>query len=207
MIKAVLFDCDGVLIDSYKSTIEYLQHTFKHFNLPIPPKESFLPLLGTKTPDIIRILQPQLTDKEFDDVHAFSMKQSLGIVDQISLMPHVKKVLTLLSHDYKLAVVSNRGRDSLHKILDNHQLSHFFEIILAREDVIRQKPDPDPIYKALDHLKVKGEHALFIGDTAIDAASAKSASISCIIYNSPDTSLGDYQISNLEEIPHIISKL
>lgn len=207
MIKAVLFDCDGVLIDSYESTIDYLQHTFSHFNLQVPPKESFLPLLGTKTPDIIRILQPQLTESEFENVYRYSMTQSLRVAEQISLMPHVEVLLQTLSKNYTLGVVSNRGKESLHKILENHHLSVFFKVILAREDVTYQKPDPEPLIKAMTMLETSPEQTVMIGDTAIDAAAAKSAKVPCIIYNNPDSSLGDYQVKHLEEIPHLLSSL
>lgn len=207
MINTILFDCDGVLVNSYESTISYLQKTFKHFNLPVPPKESFLPLLGTKTPDIIRILQPQLSDDDFTKVYAFSMKESLAIVPTIQPMQHVIEILESLKKSYKLAVVSNRGRDSLLSILNNLKLTSYFSLIYGREDVTYQKPDPEPLIKAINELDSQRKQAVMIGDTAIDAASAKAAKVLCIIYNNPDLSLGDYSVTSLKEIPAIIKLL
>jgi len=207
MIRAILFDCDGVIIDSYASSITFLQNTFAHFHLPVPQDKDFYPHLGKKTPDIITIFTPNLSKDEFDKIYAYAMQESMKVAPSIPLIPHAKQIIQKLSEEqYILGVISNRGKTSLDFILSRHNLTSYFSVILGREDVQFQKPHPEPILKALHTLSAPPTEAIYIGDTAIDAQSAKSAHVPSIIYNDPHID-ADYHIADLQEIQTIVKKL
>ena len=109
MIKAVIFDFDGVIVDSYEATIYYISKTIKHFNYPAPKKSDFKKLLGLKTRDIYQNLLPNLKDKEINKIHQHGKEESFKAVPKIILIDGVKETLKKLSKTYKLAVVSSRG--------------------------------------------------------------------------------------------------
>lgn len=162
MIKAVIFDFDGVIIDSYEATIRYMQKTLRHFNKKIPKQKDFDKLLGLKTKDILKALLPNIKEKELDKIYEYSKKESFKAVSRIILINGAKDILKQLSNSYKLGVASSRGKRTLNILLDKFNLRSYFQSIISREDVTCHKPHPESIIKTLLQLGVKPEEAVYM---------------------------------------------
>lgn len=98
------------------------------------------------------------------------------------LCKNVRKSLEIFKNDLKLnmALVTNRKRISTLQILKSHNLLPYFDLILAKEDQPKPKPDPEGILKAIKFFSLKPKECLFIGDSAVDIISAKLAGIKCV---------------------------
>jgi len=208
MIKAVIFDFDGVIVDSYEATIFYMQKTLRHFNKKAPAKKDFDKFLGLKARDIIKGLLPNIEEKELEKMYEYSKEESVKAVPHIVLIDGARDVLEQLSNSYKLGVVSSRGKQTLDILLDKFNLRDYFKSVISREDVEHHKPHPESLLKALFQLKTKAEETVYIGDMEEDILAAKAASVVSIFikrkgkgnYNA------DYTVKNITEIPKLLDE-
>ncbi|MCF8077144.1 MAG: TIGR04076 family protein [Desulfotignum sp.] len=119
--------------------------------------------------------------------------------------PETRTILTELAEKgYRLGVVSNCGREAVHGILSRFNLTGFFEIILARQDISRLKPHPESLNLALQALSFPPEQVLFVGDSINDIIAADNTGMtSCFL------SCGESRITGFSASPnvHHISRL
>ena len=87
----------------------------------------------------------------------------------------------------KLGILSNRAREFLLNELDyveNGSWFALFDCVIAGDDTSRLKPSPDPIFRALDEMKVRpGPDVWYMGDSTTDTIAAKVAGVTSIFYN------------------------
>ncbi|MGC9599394.1 MAG: HAD family hydrolase [Minisyncoccia bacterium] len=206
IIEAILFDLDGVIVDSNRPTIEYFQETFRHFKLPIPQEKDFLPLLGLKTLDITKKLLPSLSEEEVLPIYEYSKKMSVAFAPKITLMAHASEVLEAIKKNYKTALITSRGRTTTTMLLKKFDLRKYFDVVLDREDVKNHKPNPEGIIKAMDHLGIKDRtKALYVGDYKEDIEAAHNADIKCVLVAEKGDNLGeDFKIVTLSELPSLV---
>ncbi|MBI4098388.1 MAG: HAD family hydrolase [Candidatus Levybacteria bacterium] len=208
MIKAVLFDFDGVIIDSEKSTIEFFQETFRHFNLPIPQKKDFEPLAGLKTIDMVRRLLPHLPEEKITPIFEDSLIMSVKYVSRIELFPKARETLEILKKNYKLGVITNRSKLTIEALFELHKLREYFQITLTRDDITKHKPHPQGLKTAMKKLGVLANEAIYVGDTKIDVDAAHNAKIPCVLISPAKNDFGaDYQMQKIEELPKLIAHI
>lgn len=209
MIKAILFDFDGTLINSRQATIGYLQETFRQFDLRIPDEKELIPLFGYKVPDMLKQLLPDFTESQLQTIFEHSMKWSILSIPKIKLMPDVTDVLNKLKKNkYKLAVVTSRGKRTMKILLSKFHLNQYFEAIVDREDVQKHKPHPEGVLGVLKRLKISPLHAIYVGDARADIETAHNAGISCILISPVKENWGeDYHIHSIKELPSLMNKI
>lgn len=208
MIKAILFDFDGVLIDSRKATVEYFQETLRHFGYPVPKEEDFESLLGLKTIDITKKLLPGIPEKKILPVFEYSKKMSLKVVPKITLFPSAKETLEKLHSEYQIALVTSRGKRTVEILFERYQLAPYFEVVIDREDVKKHKPDPEGVNTALKRLNVSPDESIYIGDSKEDVEVARNAKIRCVLIPRSNKNFGpDYQIKHLAELPKLLREI
>ena len=208
MIKGVLFDFDGVLIDSKQSTIAYFQETFRHFKIPVPREEDFENILGLKTIDMLKKLLPHLSDGELAPIFDYNRKMSIKYVSKITLTPNAIEALTLLKGKYALGLITSRSKQGVKMLFDMYKLDRFFPVVLDREDVSHHKPHPEGIETAMRILHLKSNEVVYIGDTKEDIEAAHNANIICVyISNHSNDFNADYKISKIEELPGLLKKI
>ena len=97
MTKAVIFDLDGVLIDSRAPTRKAILHTLEHFHYRLPSEEEFLPYYGITAPKLLRIFLGKVDEPTFEKVFEHAKSALLEVIPQIQLMPHCLEMLEDLS--------------------------------------------------------------------------------------------------------------
>ncbi len=92
--------------------------------------------------------------------------------------PHAEQLLRqLLAGGVRLAVVTNKDSRFTLPLLAHHRLAPLLDAVVCGDDVPNKKPAPDGILRCLESLGVPPSRALFVGDSAIDVASARNAGI------------------------------
>jgi phosphoglycolate phosphatase len=92
--------------------------------------------------------------------------------------PHVVEVLDRLhAHGVHLAVIANKERRYTDTVLRAHQLQGHFDLVISGDTLATKKPDPAGIAHCLSHFGVRSDQSLFVGDSSIDAATARSAGV------------------------------
>ena len=77
----------------------------------------------------------------------------------------------------KLAIVTNKERRYTERVLDAHGITDYFEPVISGDSVASRKPHPAGVFACLEANRIGPEHALFIGDSAIDAETARNAGV------------------------------
>ena len=211
MIKAVLFDLDGVLIDSKESTIDFIREAFKHFNYPVPDAKDFIPyMFGLKVREIIKILLPSgASEEEISKISKYGMGLSEKYVGRILPMQNAALVLKKLKKRHKIALITNRGKITTQMILKLHKLDIYFDLVIDRDDLKNHKPHPEGLLTAMRSFAIVNlENAVYIGDTGVDVEAAKNANIKSILISDTKEDFGaDFKISHISKLPFLIKKL
>ena len=176
MIKAIIFDVDGVLIDSVGIVVEIYQKTGKKLGLRIPSSQEVLDLLGKPLEEMVRILWPN-TDHELyiKEYRKSFMDKNLVIPRIDGAVDAVKKIK---NSGFKLGVISGKIMFFIKKHLKETGFDiEWFEAIGPFEATKNHKPDPEPLFYVMDKLNVKPEETLYIGDAIFDYECAKNAKV------------------------------
>lgn len=201
-IEAILFDLDGVLINSFESWYQAFSKTLRAYGKGEISRDKFEEKCWG--PDLRHNLAAL---NLAEDAARRCVREQLNLIELIELFPDTEEVLHRTREDYKLKVglVTNTPRENVNKILEHFQLSNYFEVILTGDDVKRGKPDAEIVIKACERLSVKPEHAILVGDTKTDYQAGKAAG--CSVIGVGTKSAGDAHIEKLDELFTVLDEL
>jgi HAD superfamily hydrolase (TIGR01509 family) len=179
MIKAIVFDIDGVLLDSNEVLAGVYLKAAKKLGLRIPTIQEILRLFGKKWSTIIQTLWPGIDIESFKKAYL-----RIGNVENIVIPPFDNAIETmkkLKDLGFQLGIVSSRPKFFTRKQLKKSGFNlEVFDAIISADDTKNQKPHAEPLVHACKRLDVKPEEAAYIGDCLIDYASAKNANLGFI---------------------------
>ena len=181
MIKAVIFDMDGLLVDSERVNYEVNKRMFRKFGVNIS-KEEFIKewiIKGTGSDEAIKRHKMKIPYEKFK-----SIKKDLQIRlirEKLKTKPHAKETLKRLKKEYRLALATHEHKHNVFEVLKKFRLANYFDAILTREDVKRRKPNPDIFLTAAKKLKVKPDGCVVIEDSERGIKTAKNARMKCIV--------------------------
>ncbi|MGN1038287.1 MAG: HAD family hydrolase [Mailhella sp.] len=174
--SGIIFDCDGVVIDSKAANIAYYNYLRKYIGLPelTREQEDFVQAATVQQAmDAIfpKPLQPLLRDA------ARAISYVRDIMPRIESYPGLHSVLDFCkSSGIFLAMDTNRT-DGMDMLLDNCRLHGYFDPIVLASHVSAPKPSPEGALLILKKWKVDAGRVLFIGDSSSDKGAAEGASI------------------------------
>lgn len=179
MVKAILFDMDGTLVDSISCHNKALETVLERLGVKVS-KKKLKSLLRLPTEEIY--FQLNVKKKTGINFQAFNhFKRGLyydSIRGKKIVFPGVEKMLKRLKKKYKLAIVSNSSKKTVVMSMPKNLLS-LFDAVITHDDVKRGKPDPESLKKALHRLKVNSMDAVFVGDSHFDVIASNELSINC----------------------------
>ena len=177
---AVIFDCDGVMFDSRQCNINFYNHLLSHFGLPLLRDEQVAYIHMASADESIRSIFRGSPYLEQALAYRLQMDYTPFIRDMIP-EPGLKELLTLLKSRHRLAVATNRS-NTIRTVLDSFGLARYFDIVVCSLDVPKPKPHPDSLLKILDFFSIRPDQALYVGDSTVDAETAKAASVPFLAY-------------------------
>jgi HAD superfamily hydrolase (TIGR01509 family) len=167
--KAVLFDMDGVLVDSIESWRKALNHALEKYNMDKISKEVFIKKYwGHDLYDNLKRNNLPLK------VGMFCNKVYSEHLEDVKIYPNVKEVLEKLSK-YPKCVITNTPCDCTKQILETFDIAKYFDFIFTSDDVKLAKPDPEIVLLACKKLELEPKDVVLVGDTDSDIAAGHAA--------------------------------
>ncbi len=190
MIKAVIFDMDGVLIDAKEWHYEALNKALVLFGYEISRYDHLTSFDGLPTRKKLEMLS--VTSNLPRELHDFinNLKQSYTM-DLIyeKCRPrfiHEYALSQLKNKGYKLALTSNSIKATIQAMIHKAGLEHYFDLILSNQDILEPKPSPEMYQKAMQVLGFSPTECLVIEDNEHGIKAAKASGAHLLIVRSVD---------------------
>ena len=208
MLKAIIFDMDGVLIDSEPVHMEAFKMLMDSLSIEFD-KEYYLQFVGSTTDymwdKVIRDFNLNLTNKELMNMSDKFFQEINGDTGY-PIMKGVAELIDNISNTgIKLAVASSSGIERIEETVRKLGVYEKFDILVSGKTVKNQKPAPDTFLNAAELLQVSTDECIVIEDSLNGMKAAKNADMVCVMYENlsmgkVDTSYADYIIQGFEEL-------
>jgi len=213
MIKAVIFDMDGLMVDTEplysKAMSQVAEKRGKSFTLEIKQK-----LMGRRAIESLTIFKEHLGLNESPEELLLEREEIYGklLAQNITPMPGLFKLLELLNKlGLRKAIASSSKQRWIELIINKLGIVDQFEIIVSGEEIKHGKPDPEIYLLTSKKLNLAPEECLVLEDALSGVASAKAAKMKCITVPNQftqglDFSNADLVVNSLEEIDEALLK-
>ncbi|MFD6441180.1 HAD family hydrolase [Peribacillus sp. NPDC060186] len=188
MIKAVIFDFDGLILDTETAWYEAYKETMGFYKSDLP-LEHFVKCIGTDNTELYEFFKEQLGEscniEEIEarakNLHKVKMKTSQAREGVKDYLEEAKKF------GYKTALASSSTTEWVTHYLGELGLLNYFEVIITGDDVDKVKPAPDLYLKAIEFLNIHSTEAVAFEDSLNGLQSALNAGLKCVIVPNPVT--------------------
>jgi len=197
---AVLFDLDGVLIDSYEAWFRTVQTARRTLGFGPVGREAFDCGWGQGVEADAAILFPGRTVDEVNAAFRVSFMDEIGSVEVLEGSREVLSRLRRRGHP--LAIVTNTGAGQAAEMLAALGLRDRVDTVVASGDVPREKPAPDMVLEACRRLDRSVEQAVVVGDSRYDRDAARAAGVFFVGFRMA----GDRRVDRLDEIPGVVEE-
>lgn len=182
MVEAILWDNDGVLVDTECLFFESNRRTLARIDIELS-LEQFLQLSmreGRSALDLARAIglgkeEVANLKRERDLLYSELLRK------QLRVLPAVPETLHALHGRMRMAVVTSSQRQHFDLMHAGIGLSRYFEFVLTREDYTQTKPSPEPYLLALKRLGIEPERCVAIEDSERGLAAARAAGLRCLV--------------------------
>ena len=208
ILKLIIFDLDGTLVDSKVDITNALNYAISPYSMEPVSVEETTTLIGEGVTRLIaKLLEKRKANLDLSVLVArFRSYYSAHPVSHTVPYPGVQQTLRSL-HRYRKAVISNKFRSSALEILEELQLSQYFDEVAGVDTFPERKPSPVPILRILEQFEVKSEEAFIVGDSIYDiqAGRASGAKTVAATYGYGSPGFSDYADFIITEFPQLIS--
>lgn len=187
-LRLVLFDLDGTLVDTAPEIADAVNDTLAQCDLPLVHQQQVNDWIGHGTRTLLIAALASAQGRTVEAVRADpDLPRIAGIFDthyqqrcgtRSQPFPHVVPVLRSLREcGIRLAVVTNKEARYTDTVLQAHGLHTRFDAVVSGDTLPTKKPDPGGVLHCLTRLGFTAAQALFVGDSSIDAATARNAGV------------------------------
>ncbi len=203
-LSGIIFDCDGVILDSRRANAMFYNMVLAAFGLPpMTEKQENFTFMSTVKQALMHIVPEHL--------HGQIVQVCTEVVDyQRDIMPHVEMMdgfldfITWLRHNkVRMAIHTNRA-SGMPFVFEKFHLEGFFDPVVTAADVA-PKPDPEGVHVILKAWGVEATSVLFIGDSPIDKQTAQAAHVSFVAYGN-DCPEASFAVTNYATLRTILEE-
>lgn len=203
--QAFLFDQDGTIIDSEQAHWEAWRNVAKRYDFIIP-EEIVRKTQGTTDAIVAQeLLRYMKTERAINEIVEEKKKEFEKLVLGIPLIAGAEKILKQAKSQGKTALVTASPIGQTKRILENLRIKEYFDAIITRDLVKRNKPAPEMYYKAAEVLNTKPEACCVFEDSDTGLMAAKNANMFCVsipnaFIKHRDFSKADVKVRSLNDI-------
>lgn len=199
MLKAVLFDMDGVIVDTEPLHRKAYHHMFDDVKITVD-EDLYASFTGQSTINICKRLVSYFNiDKAPEDLVSLKRKyykhffdnDDLGLIEGV-----LDRIQDYCSNNVTLVVASSASMQGINQIFERFDLNQYFSSKLSGADLQKSKPHPEIFLKAAQSTGFDKSQCIVIEDSTNGIKAAHSAGIYCIGFKSPHSSHQDYSLAN-----------
>ncbi|MBE7091200.1 MAG: HAD family hydrolase [Clostridiales bacterium] len=182
MVKAVIFDMDGTLLDSVPDILASINGMLTHFGFPTVERGAILKGIGQTGDKFVRGVLPEgEKDRVAECRPVYNEIYRNSGSPLTAMFPGVDEMLTALkSAGVKMGILSNKPHVNTLSIYEKKLGKFAFEGVLGNRENVPAKPDPTAVYELFELLGSDKENTVFVGDGEADMRTAKAAGIPAI---------------------------
>ncbi len=191
MLKAIIFDCDGVIADTEPLHFSTFQKVLAGEGILLTREDYFDRYLALDDrgcftrahADNSRDISP---GKLAELIHRKAVEVEIALRERLEIFPGVARFISEAARRYPLAIASGALRHELELILNHGDLKDYFPVVVSAEDVTQGKPHPEPFLKALALINsaradaIEPRHCLVIEDSIHGVDAAHEAGMLCL---------------------------
>lgn len=215
MIKTVLFDLDGTLLNTLTDLSNSVNYALSSHHLPQRTELEVRSFLGNGIHNLIEKSVPENTPSELleDVFQSFKSYYLQHGLDSTAAYPGIISLLKALQQkSVKMAIISNKV-DTAVQQLNKKFFSDYIGIAIGEKPQIRRKPAPDSVLLAIKALDANPATTLYVGDSEVDYETAHSAGIRCALVTwgfrdrlDLEALHADYYVNSPHELMAVISE-
>lgn len=189
-IKAVLFDLDGTLIDTATDFIRIITRMSEQNNWQAPPSTAIREQVSAGAAAMVKLMltynnQPISDERVQQFRQQFLDEYEAAICVESRIFPGLEQILRHLENiDTPWGIVTNKPRGLASKLLETLKLEERCEVLVCPEDVRKTKPDPEPMYLALEKLGLPrgvANSVIYVGDHIRDIHAGNNAGMITVL--------------------------
>lgn len=204
MIEAIIFDMDGVIVDSEKLKGNSWSEIFKKYNVPVQGNQWYRERIGRHGRELCaEAIETFRIPKDVDELFKEQVNCSKRLESYSEVIPSTISFIKSLNGSYRLGVASSNYRDVIEDHLRRNDILNYFNVVTSGvEEVKRNKPSPDIYLLTAKKLNIDPGKSLGIEDTSAEIEAVKSAGMKCIGFinfnsGNQDLSKADITTDNL----------
>jgi HAD superfamily hydrolase (TIGR01509 family) len=204
VIKVVIFDCDGVLVESRAANAAFYNQILAHFNKALLTDTQLTYVHARTVYESLAYLFQG--DSRLPDVEHYWRTMDYGPINRmLTLQPGLVECLAELRGRFKTAIATNRTT-TMTGLLRRFDLERHFDLVVTSLDVRQPKPHPEAIHKILAFFGVKNGQACYVGDSTVDEETARRAEVRFIAYRNENLR-ADHHLAHFSELIPLLAKL
>ncbi|MFP6583820.1 MAG: HAD family hydrolase [Candidatus Hydrogenedentota bacterium] len=178
MLKAVVFDLDGTLIDSTEAIVDSFVATFEIVGDPVPTREFITQFISVPLEKHFA----ELTDRDPVELSRIYREHYFATCTEGTvLLPGVEEALLALGEaGLRLAIATSKSCKGSEILLEYLDVAHHFEFVVGADSVVNHKPHPEALEMSREQLGIESEEMIYVGDTRFDTEASKNAGIGCV---------------------------
>ncbi len=197
MFDAVIFDWDGTLADTKWAVVNSFQNVLKEIGCNV--SDRFIERrigMGAKTTfeDALKTAKMPYNDEMIGTLVEKKVEAQLRLAKHVKLFEGTIDLLNSLRYKVRMALASMNNRAVIDRLLTQKEVNRYFDVIIAVEEVLHPKPNPEIFLKCAQRLRCRPENCVVLEDSIFGIQAAKNAIMKCIAI-----STGAYSAKELAE--------